>query len=155
MSEASQSNVNSGSVTATTSTPTIFEQASRLKLRFSTTKGSLTIEDLWDLPLQSAKSVSLDSIAQDLYRTLKETVVSSFVDRSHAAAQSEASAQTQLKFDLVLHIINVRVAENEAQAASRAKSARRQELLTILEEKNNEALRQMTPDQLKAMIDAL
>lgn len=31
----------------------IFEQASRQKLRFETSAGKLSIEDLWDLPLTS------------------------------------------------------------------------------------------------------
>lgn len=51
----------------------IFEQTSRLKLRFDTTKGMLTAEDLWDLPLTSdAGKANLDDVAQSLHRELKD-----------------------------------------------------------------------------------
>ena len=32
----------------------MFQKASRLKLRFDSPKGLLSVEDLWDLPLTSA-----------------------------------------------------------------------------------------------------
>ena len=41
----------------------LFEKASKMKLRFSTTKGVLSTEDLWDLSLES-----LDRIAKNLKR---------------------------------------------------------------------------------------
>ena len=43
----------------------LFEIASRKKLRIPTTKGDLTVEQLWDLPLKST-GLSLDKIAIDL-----------------------------------------------------------------------------------------
>ena len=46
----------------------IFEQASRLKLRFASVKGELTIEHLWGLPLQSKTSFDLDTVAKAVAR---------------------------------------------------------------------------------------
>lgn len=48
----------------------IFQQASRSKLRFATQLGNLSTEDLWDLPLTSVKGVSLKSIATDLQKQI-------------------------------------------------------------------------------------
>ena len=45
----------------------MFEKASRLKLRFSTSIGMLSAEDLWDLPLSSRNgTANLDDVARNL-----------------------------------------------------------------------------------------
>ena len=49
----------------------LFEVAARKKYRFDSQKGLLSVEELWDLPLQSTKSVSLDSIAIALNKEIK------------------------------------------------------------------------------------
>ena len=43
-------------------TTDIFKQATKLKLRFSSVRGDLTVEDLWDLPLTSKSNLSLDGV---------------------------------------------------------------------------------------------
>jgi len=58
----------------------MFEKASRSKLRFMSTKGLLTVEDLWDIPLTSKNGVSLDDIAKSLHKQIKESEETSFVE---------------------------------------------------------------------------
>ena len=84
----------------------MFEKASRLKLRFDTPKGMITTEDVWDLPLTSRNGASLDNLAKDLNRTIKETEEESFV-----ADKSARNTVLELKFDIVKHIIEVKKAE--------------------------------------------
>jgi len=58
----------------------LFETASKNKLRFSSIKGNLTTEDLWDLPLTSKSGrICLDNIAKQLYKELKDSTEESFV----------------------------------------------------------------------------
>ena len=98
----------------------IFERASRLKLRFETSKGQLSAEDLWDLPLTSARGQAcLNGIAIDLHGRLKDEPIFFFVGAAPAADPT-----LQLRFDVVKHVIDARVADNAAAAEAREKLAR-------------------------------
>ena len=129
----------------------MFEKATRLKLRFDTGKGQLTVEDLWDLPLTSTiNKANLDEIARSLHKQLKNDDDVSFVDKD-----KKSDAIVQLKFDIVKHIIEVRLEENEKKAAARANSAKRQVLLQALVERENEDLKNKSPEELRAMLAEL
>ena len=78
----------------------MFEKAARLKLRFSTDRGQLSVEDLWDLPL-SGNGLNLDKITMALSRQLKEESTESFVLKA-----SRSTDMLQLRFDLAKHIID-------------------------------------------------
>ena len=126
----------------------MFEKATRLKLRFDTGKGQLTVEDLWDLPLTSTiNKANLDEIARSLHKQLKNDDDVSFVDKD-----KKSDAIVQLKFDIVKHIIEVRLEENEKKAAARANSAKRQVLLQALAERETEDLKNKTPEEIRAML---
>lgn len=128
----------------------IFEQASRLKLRFASVKGALTIEHLWDLPLQSKTSFDLDTVAKAVARDLKAVTEESFVVET-----SPANTVLILKLDVVKHIIAVRLAENAAATNRSARSAERQKLLGILADKQDESLKNLTPEQIQKRLDEL
>ena len=127
----------------------MFEQAARLKLRFETVRGMLSVEDLWDLPLTSQHGVSLDDIAIALHHQLKHDTVS-FVDDSE-----KPDAGLQLSFDLVKHVIDVRKVENRIAAEARAKSEQKQKILGVIARKEDLALEGMDIDKLREMIGAL
>lgn len=128
---------------------TIFETAARKKLRFDSPKGLLSVEDLWDLPLTS-KSGSLDTIACQLFKQLKSDDSVSFV-----TAAKKSDATVQLKFDVVKHVIDVRVAERDAAVVAAQKADKKQIILNILAQKEGEALSQASPEELRKMLEAL
>lgn len=128
----------------------MFEKAARLKVRFDSPKGQLSVEDLWDLPLTSARNANLDDIARGLYLQLKSDADVSFVNEAQ-----KSDPTIQFKFDLVKHVIDVRLAENAAAAAASANREKKQQLLAILAQKENEALAGQSIDELRAAIAAL
>lgn len=129
----------------------MFQKAARLKLRFDSPKGPLTVEDLWDIPLTSATGkVNLDEIARGLFRQLRSDDTVSFVEPTQ-----KSNPTIQLKFDIAKHIIDVRLAENEAVAKARANADRKQTLLGIIAQKENEVLLGSSLDDLKKMAEAL
>jgi len=51
----------------------MFAFATKKKIRFETSKGLLSVEDLWDLPLTSDNGrPNLDDIAKGIYKAMKE-----------------------------------------------------------------------------------
>ena len=129
---------------------TLFETASRLKLRFPSTKGDLTVEQLWDLPLQSKSNFDLDTVAKTVNAYLQSTGEKSFV-----TASSTANEKMTLTLDIVKHIISVRLKENQDALLVSAKKAEREKLLGILANKQDEALQQLTPEQIQARLAEL
>lgn len=132
----------------TTNTETMFEVASRQKLRFASNIGQLSVEDLWELPLTSATKVNLDQIAVDLNRQLKGTE-ESFV------STGKKNAVLELKFEIVKHIIGVRVAENQAKIDERNRAARKEQVEALIEEKKSEGLKALSLDELEALAKSL
>jgi len=123
----------------------IFEVATRQKLRFETTKGLLSLEDLWDLPLTSATGkVCLDEIAILLHKQLRATSdVVSFVDNT--ATQNPT---IQLRFDLVKHVIEQRKLENTEAANAKTRAETKQQILAALAKKRENAIEQMPEAEL-------
>lgn len=128
----------------------LFEQASRLKIRFPTNVGLLTVEDLWDLPLAHINRVSLDDVAKFLHRAIKDSEEESFVVKA-----TSVNEKLQIAFDTVKHIITVKLAEKEAAALAATNREKKQKLLSLLAEKNDEQLKGSSVEELQAMIQAL
>jgi hypothetical protein len=122
----------------------MFEKATRLKLRF-THKGLCTVEDLWDIPLES-----LDRIFKDLNIKLKAQKEESLLE-----TRSKEDEILDLKISIVKHIVEVRLSEQKARTDLAAKSAKKQKLLGIIAEKQDNALRDMSVDELTKLVDDL
>lgn len=129
----------------------MFEKATRLKLRFDTIAGQLSTEDLWDLPLTSKRSsVNLDDLAIALDKELKETNTTSFVQKT-----TKSNDTARLKFEIVLHVIKIRQAETEATEQKRANAERKQRILELIAEKQDEALAGKSVEELNALVNTL
>jgi hypothetical protein len=126
----------------------LFEIASREKFRFMTNKGSLTVEDLWDLPLRG--SISLDSIAKGLNRQIREAGEESFVDTI-----SPAQSALTLKFELVKYVIRVRLDEAKAAQDKVVKAQKVEKIKEILAKKEDNKLESLNEDELKKMLTDL
>lgn len=128
-----------------------FEKATRLKLRFETTKGNASVEELWDLPLTSSSNrPNLNSIAVGLYKKLESAENISFVDDTKASDEI-----IQLKFDIVRYIIEVKKNERKIASEIKANADKKQKLLAIIESKKDDALVNMDIAELEKMVKQL
>jgi hypothetical protein len=122
----------------------MFEKAVQLKLRFNH-KGLCTVEDLWDIPLES-----LDRIFKELNTKLKTQKEESLLE-----TRSKEDEILDLKISIVKHIVEVRLSEQKAHKDLAAKLAKKQKLLGIIAEKQDDALRDLSVDDLTKLVDDL
>lgn len=120
----------------------VFEKASRIKLRFASERGLLDAEDLWDLPL-----TELNKMAKVLNKDLASVDEEDFLEE-----ETPEDVELKLEFDIVRHVLEIKKEEAKAKKDSREKKAERIKLLAVLEKKQNAGLENMTEDELKARI---
>lgn len=130
----------------------LFEIATRENYRFESEKGALVVSDLWQLPLVSKRSPSLQGVAVTLHRAIQELGGETFVRTTDVDPRLETLKR---KLDVVKRIIEVR--EDEVRLAN-LKKEREQEkgkLLEVLEKKQHDALSELTQEELLARIKRL
>lgn len=130
----------------------MFEKATRQQLRFNTKKGLLSVEDLWTLPLKASfnAQVDLDEVAKAVHQELKTSEEISFV-----APVSASNTTAQLKMDIVKHIIAVKLAEKEAAEKAREVKEKKQKIMSIIAQKQDESLMNSSVEDLQKMLDTL
>lgn len=126
----------------------MFEQATRGQFRFSSARGAITTEDLWQLPLSGV--FSLNEVAKQLSRDLKQVEEEDFV-----AKRKVSDEILQVKLDIVKHIIAVKLAEQEDNKQAANKRAQREKILGILARKQENTLEEKTEEELKEMLKDL
>lgn len=129
----------------------MFELASRLKLRFGTVKGRVTVEDLWDMPLTDDDGCSLDDIAKSLNRAIKEDADASFVVQ---AKKNKCEEENELRFDITKYVISVKLADIEEAENAGIKKVQREKLLRIIAAKKDATLEDMPLEELEKMVSA-
>ncbi len=130
----------------------MFQQAARLKLRFASPQGQLTVEDLWDLPLTSTRPnlATLNNIAKGISRQLKADSEEDFVN-----PKSDTNEGLQLAMDIVKQVIHVRQAENEAARAAADRKDKKARLLELIARKQDQALEGKPLEELQEMVASL
>ena len=120
----------------------VFKTASRSKTRVQTTRGLLSAEQLWDLPIDE-----LDKLAVTLEDDLQKSGRKSFLKK-----QSPKDEIAELKFNLVREILESKVAESEKAQADQAKKQSNERILTLIQNKKEKALESLTVEELEKLL---
>ena len=121
----------------------MFEHATRIKLRHPTPIGLLMTEELWDLPLTNQRHLSINSMAIELNKALREQDDFSLISKA-----TKERKELELRFSIVKHIFDTKTAEaklktKKAEAASQGALIDR-----LIIEKQNEDLKSKTIEEL-------
>ena len=121
-----------------------FLRASKGKYRYNY-KGSLQTEDLWDLG-----KTGLNTIYVGLKADLKETQ-----EESLMKTVTKASKELEDKIAIVEFIYNAKEEEARAKVIAKDNRAKKQKLLEILANKQDQSLEGKSEAELMAMIEDL
>jgi hypothetical protein len=122
-----------------------FKQATRERLRFETSKGLLSTEQLWDLNL-----TSLATIVRSLKKQLKKDNDDelSFLDDT----SNPVDKTLELKFNVVKEVYIAKKEEMESIRNEASKKEHNQKILELIAEKQEGDLRGKSIEELTAML---
>ena len=123
----------------------LFIKASRLKLRFKAHNGSITVEDLWDVSLET-----LNLLAKSLNKTLKDSA-----EEDYIKVKPAANKELEMGFEIVKYVINTKLEEAAAKKLAADKKALKQKIMGLMEEKKDAALSAKSLEELQAELDKL
>lgn len=124
----------------------MFEYAAKNKLRFQY-KGMITVEDLYTLNREA-----LNAIHESLYEELQHSGSTGSLITSAKTKQQE---ELEIKLAIVKYIFNQKTQELADKIAEKEAKEEVQLLTSILKEKENESLKNMSVEELKKRIAEL
>lgn len=122
----------------------IFELATKNKFRFPY-KGLISVEDLWDL-----NRTQLDSIYKALNKEVKQVQ-----EESLMTTKSDEDAEVLAKIEIVKHIFNIKEQEAMAKLVAAENAEKKRRIMDILAQKQDQAMQNMSEDELRKMLEEL
>jgi len=121
----------------------IFEVATREKYRFNY-KGLISVSDLWDL-----STTELDLIFKDLNSQLKKTKE----EESLLQIKTKEDKELEIKIEIIKHIVKIKVDEQTSKLLTKERKEKKQKILEILSEKQEEGLKNKSIEELTSMLN--
>jgi hypothetical protein len=120
----------------------MFEIATRTKMRFPF-RGLISVEDLWDLPVEN-----LDSVFKTLNSQLKQTKEDSLLN-----ARTKQDEELDTKIEIIKYIVKVKLEEENLRLKAKEQREKKQKIMAILSEKQDADLHNKSIEELQAMLD--
>lgn len=123
-------------------TEKMFIMSAKNKFRFPF-KGLVSTEDLFDLSMEH-----LDTIYKALMLEKKKTT-----EESLLGAKTKTVEVLEAKIGIVTYVFNLKKEEKEANIAAKERKERNERIKAIIADKQNEALRNLTTEELAKLIE--
>ena len=121
----------------------MYKQAAELKLRFTSSKGLLSVEQLFDLTPSELAGLIKKVNAE----IKKEARVDD--DLAFLEGKDEVPSLNSLKFNILKDVYLTKLKERDDAATDQKKKAYRQKIAEIIEKKKNEALENLSIEELE------
>lgn len=123
----------------------MYKKASQLKLRFLTSVGPLSVEQLWGL-----SQVQLSNAIKDVKKVLKKSD-NDDDELSFLEDTKKVDVENQLRFDILKDVYLTNKTENEELRKVADNKAHNQKIDTLIAEKQEGKLREMSIDDLEKL----
>lgn len=130
----------------------IYKIAAQRSLRFPSTRGLLSVENLFEMPLKSKGGFDLDTVARSINNDLKEKTQESFVDDP---ATDPEKSKLEIAMAIVKDVIATKQAENKAALNRQHKATERKAILDAMAAKKDQALSAASLEDLEKKLAAL
>lgn len=121
-----------------------FKKASKQKLRIETSRGLLSVEQLWDLPYTELER-SIRAVKKVLKKNDDDDLA--FLDDVNSVDPS-----VQLQYDILKEVYLDKKAEAEARRNKAEKKAHNQKILELIAQKKEEDLKEKSAEELEKLL---
>ena len=132
----------------------MYKKASRLKLRFESSRGPLTAEMLWDLKITELKTM-VKAQAEKLQKLERPGDDLSFLEEIITSNETKEIEIEKLRFDILKDVFITRKDEAKDAAADVKKKEELSHLREILRDKTEEELKKLSAEELEERIKKL
>ena len=123
----------------------MFENALKNGFRYPSNKGLITTEDLFCLSLND-----LNEIAKKINKLIKNSEEESFIPGPNFNNNNDSK-----RLDIVKHIINLKINEQNAKMIEKSNAEKRQRILEIINKKDEESLENMSKEELEKLLTSI
>lgn len=129
----------------------IYKKASKKKLRFSTNRGVLSVEQLWDLSREEIRHLVI--VARNIAKKSSGEINDSELSFLDAPVKTKAT-DDELRFEILKDIyLTKKSAEEKAQKRAEVKENNKK-ILDLIARKQDEALEKKSITQLEKMLES-
>ena len=120
----------------------MYKEASKQALRFATSKGLLSTEQLWQLPVKD-----LDTLAVSL-----EEAYNGSKGKSFLVKRTTKDKGLKLQFDIVLDVLQTKVEELDIQRQAKEDKEHNNKIIELIAAKKDDELKGLSIKQLEAKL---
>ena len=124
----------------------MYKQASQLKLRFLTSVGQLSVEQLWGL-----SQIQLSNAIKEVKKLLKTNDDDDELSFLGDSIAKEVDVENQLRFDILKDVYLTKKKENDEHRKASENKVYNQKIDSLIAEKLEGKLRDMSIDELEKL----
>lgn len=121
----------------------LFAKVTQKGLTFKTVKGTVSVQDLWQMPLTSKNGFDLDTVSREVLRKVRETQEDSLV------SQVKPDTDDQLRLDVLKHIIEFKQDDIKRKEEAKAAESHNSRIDEFIQRKKEEQLASMSIEELE------